>query len=97
RRRVVLAVDVLEREVSWHAYDDEPSAVIVSATIPMSAVVSGHVDVPEASEDVAAAADAIGASDAGDEDAAFTVDSAEGRELAWYATQELQYIPNDRG
>ena len=33
----------------------------------------------------------------GDEDAAFTVDSAEGHELAWYATQELQYIPNDRG
>ena len=97
RRRVVLAVDVPEREVSWHAYDDEPSAVIVSATIPVSAVVSGHVDVPEASEDVAAAADAIGASDAGDEDAAFTVDSAEGHELAWYATQELQYIPNDRG
>jgi hypothetical protein len=97
RRRVVLAVDVPEREVSWHAYDDEPSAVVISTSIPLSAVVSGHVDAPEASDDVAAAADAIGASDAGDEDAAFTVDSAEGHELAWYATQELQYIPNDRG
>ncbi|HMD91645.1 MAG TPA: hypothetical protein VKG80_03295 [Trebonia sp.] len=97
RRRVVLAVDVPEREVSWHAYDDEPSAVVISTSIPLSAVVSGHVDAPGASEDVAAAADAIGASDAGDEDAAFTVDSAEGHELAWYATQELQYIPDDRG
>ena len=97
RRRVVLAVDVPDREVSWHAYDDEPSAVIVQSPVPLSAVVSGHVDAPDASEDVAAAADAIGTSDAGDEDAAFTVDSAEGHELAWYATQELQYIPNDRG
>ena len=39
--------------------------------------------------DVAAAADAIAAADAGDDDASFTVDSAEAHELAWYATQEL--------
>ena len=36
-----------------------------------------------------AAAAAISAADAGDEDAEFTVDGAEGHELAWYATQEL--------
>jgi len=36
---------------------------------------------------------AIGAADAGDEDAAFTVDSAEGHELAWYAVQELHDFP----
>src|SRR6266542_3404172 len=29
--------------------------------------------------------------DAGDEDARFAVDGAEGHELAWYATQELSY------
>ena len=96
RRRVVLAIDAPDREVTWLAYDDEPAAVVVRTVVPVSAVVSGHVDAPEASEDVAAAADAISASDAGDEDAAFTVDSAEGHELAWYATQELQDIQNDR-
>jgi hypothetical protein len=42
--------------------------------------------------DVAAAADSVIAADAGDDDAAFTVDSAEAHELAWYATQELEYL-----
>ena len=50
---------------------------------------AGHIDALEATGDVAAAADAIDAADAGDDDAEFTVDGAEGHELAWYATQEL--------
>ena len=53
---------------------------------------SGHIDAAEAEADVAAAAAAVAAADAGDEDAAFTVDSAEGHELAWYAVQELEYL-----
>ena len=57
-----------------------------------AAIASGHVDDLDAVPDVAAAADAITAADAGDEDASFTVDSAEARELAWYAAQELQYL-----
>lgn len=97
RRRVVLAADVADKEVSWQAYDDEPAAVAVTTAIPVTTVAAGHIDAPGAAGDVAAAADAIGAADAGDEDAAFTVDSAEGHELAWYATQELQDIPNGRG
>jgi hypothetical protein len=55
--------------------------------------VSGHIDAVDAGPDVAAAAAAIGAADEGDEDAAFTVDSAEGHELAWYAVQELHDFP----
>src|SRR6516165_1233517 len=97
RRRVVLAADVADKEVSWQAYDDEPAAVAVKTAIPVTAVAAGHIDAPGAAGDVAAAADAIGAADAGDEDAAFMVDSAEGHELAWYATQELHDIPNGRG
>jgi len=97
RRRVVLAADVADNEVSWQAYDDEPAAVAVMTAIPVTAVAAGHIDAPGAAGDVAAAADAIGAADAGDEDAAFTVDSAEGHELAWYATQELHDIPNGPG
>ena len=42
--------------------------------------------------DVRAAAEALDAADAGDEDARFAVDGAEGHELAWYATQELSYL-----
>jgi hypothetical protein len=38
---------------------------------------------------VAAAASAVTAADLGDTDAEFTVDSADGFELLWYATQEL--------
>jgi hypothetical protein len=50
-----------------------------------------HVDSGEAEPDVSAAADALGAADAGDDDAQFVVDGAEDHELLWFATQE---IPN---
>src|SRR5215469_4604218 len=89
-RRVVLAADVSDDQVTWSAYDDEPAAVVVAVPIAVTDIASGHVDAPDAVEDVAAAAAAISAADAGDEDAGFTVDGAEGHELAWYARQELQ-------
>jgi len=92
RRRVVLATDVPDSQVSWHAYDDEPAAVLVSGPIPVTAIASRHLDELDAVADVAAAADAIIAADGGDDDACFAVDSAEAHELAWYATQELQYL-----
>jgi hypothetical protein len=92
RRRVVLAADVPDAQVSWQPYDDDPAAVQVSVVVPLKSVASGHVDDLDAVEDVTAAADAIEAADAGDDDASFTVDSAEDHELAWYATQELQYL-----
>jgi hypothetical protein len=83
---------VPDAQVSWHAYDDEAAAVLVGAAIEVKAIASGHVDELDAVADVAAAADAITAADAGDDDACFTVDSAEAHELAWYATQELEYL-----
>jgi uncharacterized protein DUF6912 len=92
RRRVVLAADVPDVHVSWQPYDDEPAAVLVGTVIPLADIASGHVDELEAVPDVAAAADAIIAADVGDDDASFTVDSAEAHELAWYATQELEYL-----
>ncbi|HEX9040360.1 MAG TPA: hypothetical protein VF838_04950 [Trebonia sp.] len=92
RRRVVLAADVPDREVSWEAYDDDAAAVLVRAAVPVAAVASGHVDELAAVPDVTAAAAAVIAADAGDDDASFTVGSAEAHELAWYATQELQYL-----
>ena len=92
RRRVVLAADVADAHVSWQPYDDEPAAVLVGAAIPLADIASGHVDELEAVPDVAAAADSVSVADAGDDDASFTVDSADAHELAWYATQELQYL-----
>ena len=97
RRRVVLAVDVPDAQVGWQAYDDEPASVQVSAEVQLTAIASGHVDDPEAVPDVTAAAGAVAAADAGDDDASFTVDSAEAHELAWYATQELQYLDGELG
>ena len=89
RRRVVLAADA---EVTWIAYDDEPAAVVIVDPVPLTAIASGHIDDADAEADVAAAVDAIAAADSGDADAEFTVDGAEGHELAWYATQELKSI-----
>jgi hypothetical protein len=92
RRRVVLAADVPDDNVAWIAYDDDPAAVSVGAVIAAGKVVSGHVDDVAAEADVAAAADASALADAGDEDAQFTVDGAEGHELGWYASQELTFL-----
>jgi hypothetical protein len=92
RRRVVLAADVPDAQVSWQAYDDEPAAVLVGAAVEVRVIAAGHVDDLEAVPDVTAAADAVGAADAGDDDASFAVDSAEAHELAWYATQELGFL-----
>jgi hypothetical protein len=97
RRRVVIAADVPDREVRWNAYDDDPATVLLDAPVPLTALASGHIDTAAAEPDVAAAAAATGAADAGDEDAAFTVDSAEGHELAWYAVQELDDFPERTG
>jgi hypothetical protein len=95
RRRVVVAVDVADGEVR---YDPDrgldPAAlgeVQLSRAVPLAATAAVHADADDAEGDVAAAAGALGAADAGDDDAQFTVDGAEDHELLWYATQE---IPN---
>lgn len=92
RRRVVLAADVPDGAARAPADDDQPAAVLISAPVPIAAVASGHVDDEDAGPDIGAAAAALPAADGGDEDAQFTVDAAEGHELAWYATQELRHL-----
>ncbi|MFF5855508.1 DUF6912 family protein [Streptomyces sp. NPDC012751] len=95
RRRVVVAVDVPDGAAS--ADPDralDPSAlgeVTVAVSVPLAKAASVHLDADDAEADVAAAADALGAADGGDDDARFVVDGAEDHELLWYATQE---IPN---
>ncbi|WP_030165756.1 DUF6912 family protein [Spirillospora albida] len=94
RRRVVLAAEVPDKAVAWasgHAAlaGDDRALVEVTAPVAWTAIASGHVDDPGAEPDVAAAVEALPAAGAGDDDARFTVDGAEGHELLWYATQEL--------
>ncbi|MEV4258575.1 hypothetical protein AB0J52_35920 [Spirillospora sp. NPDC049652] len=88
-RRVVLAAEVPDAVVRQVNDEDEPARVEVSAAVPWKKIAAGHVDGAEAEADVRAAVAAVPAADAGDDDAAFAVDGAEGHELLWYATQEL--------
>ena len=92
-RRVVLAAEISADQVKLDARDKEPARVLIAETVPIERLASAHVDEAEAVPDVRAAADALPAADAGDEDARFAVDGAEGHELGWYATQELPYLP----
>jgi len=91
-RRVVLAAEIPAEQVKLDARDKEPARVLIGEAVPVKRLASAHVDDPEAGADVRAAADALPAADAGDEDASFAVDGAEGHELGWYATQELSYL-----
>ncbi|XVQ12300.1 DUF6912 family protein [Spirillospora sp. CA-255316] len=96
-RRVVLAAEVADGEVRWapgqSGFEEDARALVqVSAVIPWRRIASGHVDDEEAEADVRAAVEALPAADAGDDDARFTVDGAEGHELMWYATQELRHL-----
>ena len=88
RRRVVLAAEVADDQVAGTSFD-EPAMIVVSGPVLLRDIASGHVDDPAASTEIAAAVAALPAADAGDIDAQFAVDGAEGYELAWYATQEL--------
>jgi hypothetical protein len=87
-RRVVLAVDVPDRDVTVR--DDLDRGVVrVGAPVGLAAVASAHVDDADAEQTVAAASSAILAADLGDAEAEDVVDDADAYELAWYATQEL--------
>ncbi|WP_431044101.1 DUF6912 family protein [Streptomyces sp. P1-3] len=95
RRRVVVALDVAEgaavadpdRGLDQSALGE----VRITSAVPLTKAAAVHVDSGDAEADVAAAAEALGAADLGDDDAQFVVDGAEDHELLWYATQE---IPN---
>lgn len=90
-RRVVLAVDVYDERVSWadQRPGADPASITVTAPVPTAKLVSGHIDDLQAGQDIRQAVAALPAADAGDPDAEFEVDQAEGHELGWYATQEL--------
>ncbi|HEX4817921.1 MAG TPA: hypothetical protein VFV66_34700 [Nonomuraea sp.] len=88
-RRVVVAAEVPGRAVSMGADLEERARVRICEPIRLAEVASVHVDDPQAGPDIQAAVAVLPASDAGDDDARFTVDGAEAHELMWYATQEI--------
>jgi uncharacterized protein DUF6912 len=88
RRRVVVAAEIPDG-TAQPAPDLDRSAVRLPGPVPISAVVSAHVDDSEAAEDVSRAAALVAAADSGDEDARFAVDGVEDHELGWYAAQEI--------
>ncbi|CND91021.1 Uncharacterised protein [Mycobacterium tuberculosis] len=95
RRRVVLAAEVPDTAIAHSTTDladGDRALVELAAAIPWKKIASGHVDDPAAAPDITAAVEALAAADAGDEDARFTVDGAEGHDLLWYATQELPHL-----
>jgi hypothetical protein len=94
RRRVVLSADIPDQLVELEPEAEVESIATLGAVrllkpLPLSEVASVHLDADDAEQDVTAAADAVAAADAGDEDAHFTVDGAEDHELLWFATQEI--------
>jgi len=91
-RRVVLAAEIPAEQVKPDPRDGEPARVVITQAVQIKDLAAAHVDAPEAGADVRSAVAAVPAADAGDEDARFTVDGAEGHELGWYATQELSYL-----
>lgn len=94
-RRVVVAADVPDVSVRPEPVsvdDSDRSVVRLEQPLTLQQVVSIHVDDVVAVDDVAAAAAALQAADAGDEDAQFTVDGADGHELLWYDVTELDDV-----
>lgn len=91
RRRVVIAADVGDGEVTLHPELDR-AVVRLSAPVPLRQVAALLVDDPDAVEDVGAAAAVVIEADLGDDDAQFVVDGTEDHPLGWYAVQELSTL-----
>jgi hypothetical protein len=89
RRRVVVSADVPTSSVAREDAELGSSTVRLTHPVTLDAVAAIHIDAPEATPDIAAAAAVVEEALAGDPDAQFTVDGAEDHELAWYAPTEL--------
>ena len=88
KRRFVISADVPDR--SAEVRDDLDLGVVrVAVEIPLAWCASVHADDADAEATVAAAAEQIDAADLGDPAAEELIDDAEGFELSWYATQEI--------
>ena len=93
---MVLAAEIPAEQVKLDARDQEPGRVLIGAAVPVKRFASAHVDDAEAGDDVRAAANALFAADAGDEDAKFAVDGAEATSSAGTPPRNCPPWPNDQ-
>jgi hypothetical protein len=90
--RVVIAADVDDAHVTPRPELDRAVVTVGGGPVPWRRVASVHLDGAEAAAAVRAAALVIDAADLGDDDAEFTLGSAEDFDLAWYAPGEIGYL-----
>lgn len=96
KRRVVISADVPDEFVAVR--DDLDYGVVrISVEVPIGWCASVHLDDADAQATIAAAASEIDAADLGDHAAEEKVDDAEGFELCWYATQEIEELLAELG
>lgn len=89
RRRIVVACEVSAVPPPDGTVELGDARLELRVVVPWSAVASVHLDAAGAAEVVGKAAAVWDAALGGDEDAVFALDSCEGEDLLWYATQEI--------
>ncbi|MEI8409239.1 MULTISPECIES: DUF6912 family protein [unclassified Kribbella] len=89
RRRVVVACEVGAVPPADGTVELGDARLELNVVVPWSSVAAVHVDAAEAVTVVEKAADLWDAAQNGDDDAVFALDSCEGEDLMWYATQEI--------
>ncbi len=89
RRRVVVACEVGAVPPADGTVELGDARLELNVVVPWSAVAAVHMDAAAAVAVVGKAADLWDAAQNGDDDAVFALDSCEGEDLMWYATQEV--------
>ena len=89
RRRVVIAAEVSAVPPADGSVELGDARLELHVVIPWTAVAAVHLDAAPAAPVVGKAADLWEAAQNGDDDALFALDSCEGEDLLWYATQEI--------
>lgn len=89
RRRVVVAAEVSAVPPADGSVELGDARLELRVVVPWTAVASVHLDAPGAATVVGRAADLWDAAQNGADDAVFALDSCEGEDLMWYATQEI--------
>jgi hypothetical protein len=89
RRRVVIAAEVSAVPPADGSVELGDARLELHVVIPWRSVASVHLDTAQATTVIGKAVDVWDAAQAGDDDAVFAVDSCEGEDLMWYATQEI--------
>jgi uncharacterized protein DUF6912 len=89
RRRVVVACEVSALPPANGSVELGDARLELHVVVPWTAVAAVHLDATRAADVVGKAAELWEAARNGDEDAVFALDSCEGEDLLWYATQEI--------